>query len=190
MIKQDVISMTLTVLALTIFLYSATWPGELATHALFVSVLGVAGMVMSFLIGGFRRDKEIDRVEQGQIISYTALGLGVIFAANMMVSMVPKVGSISVVDEKLFLILIAIMEEQFFRGFLATFFYQRGGMLVGVLGSAAIFTVYHFAVYGSNPAALAVVFVAGCVLAWIDLRAQRVTPSMIAHILNNMLVVV
>jgi len=53
------------------------------------------------------------------------------------------------------------------------FFYQRG-VLVGVLGSAAIFTVYHFAVYGSNPTTL---------------RAQRVTSSIIAHILNNLLAV-
>ena len=52
---------------------------------------------------------------------------------------------------------------------------------------AGIFAVYHLAAYGDNPSAMLFVLGAGFTLIYIDLQMHRLSPSLFAHITNNVM---
>jgi membrane protease YdiL (CAAX protease family) len=86
----------------------------------------------------------------------------------------------------LYAVLISISEEQFFRGAILNFLLSLTNATVAIFSSAAIFMVYHFAVYGTSTSNLVYVLVGGLALAWADYRSGRISPSMLAHLINNL----
>jgi membrane protease YdiL (CAAX protease family) len=91
------------------------------------------------------------------------------------------------VDAMLYAVLIAVAEEQFFRGAILNFLLTLTNSTVAIFSSAAIFMVYHFAVYGTSTSNLVYVLVGGLALAWAAYRSGRLSPSILAHVINNVL---
>lgn len=84
-------------------------------------------------------------------------------------------------------VMISVPEETLFRGWLAPWLanVSRTGVIGGALGSAAIFMVYHLFVYGTNPAALLIVFGAGAIEGFAALKTGRLSTTLANHLGNN-----
>jgi membrane protease YdiL (CAAX protease family) len=74
-------------------------------------------------------------------------------------------------------------EEVFFRGFAYAGLRRSVGMFLGALLSAALFGIFHV-----DPAVFVPVFIFGIVLAWVYIQTGSIWPSMLAHALNNAVV--
>jgi membrane protease YdiL (CAAX protease family) len=86
-------------------------------------------------------------------------------------------------------LLIAIAEEQFFRGFITNLLTVKTGFF-GVILSGIFFSVYHLAVYGTSYSSLFIVMGGGIILAYAAYKTRRVSTVMAPHLLNNLASVV
>jgi membrane protease YdiL (CAAX protease family) len=194
-IQQDSISIMFTVCALLASVYLYTF--DLGLLNIFPALLLVMGITMNIYVN--RSISYGEALEGGSfrnILIYSVLavaGLGVASVAAGLSATFFIPGSItqlSITDQVVFGIMIAIAEEQFFRGFLTSFFYSRfNSTALGVVASAAVFCVYHLAVYGDASANLVYVFVAGAFLSYCAIASKRITVPIIGHVLNNILAV-
>ena len=195
MIRQDAISKAFTVLAFAELIFLATFTGQIATASLIAAVILAAGLVLDRLSKFDSEDATVTEQARGQIIQYVGISVLVFVALDNFIYALPAFVTVSSTgldwfQAHLFGILIAVAEEQFFRGFLMNWLMVKTRTLVvAYLMDGLIFAVYHLAVYGTSPANLAIVFGAGVTLAVVDWKAQRVSPSIIAHVINNLLVV-
>jgi membrane protease YdiL (CAAX protease family) len=84
-----------------------------------------------------------------------------------------------VMDLKVYGVLIAIAEEILFRGVILPWFSNMTpmGMYLGIPISAGSWTIFHLAVYGTNPVALLLVFMVGIVLGAIASMSARVSTT-------------
>jgi signal peptidase I len=82
-------------------------------------------------------------------------------------------------------------EELFFRGVLLQALRTRVPDAVAVLSQAIMFGLLHLAGLGGGPRAQVVVIISasGVVFGWAALRFKSLGPGMVAHFLNNLLVV-
>lgn len=78
----------------------------------------------------------------------------------------------------------AVCEEMFFRGFLQKTLSFRFSPITALLLSAFIFSLLHFQFYGFFSR-----FVLGCVLGYLFMLSDNVTPGIIAHFAYNSLMV-
>jgi len=176
-------------MAALVAVYMATF--ELGLLILFPVILLTTGIALQiYFTRKVQADDSLDLQETGQILFYTVVCLAVIAATSFFVAALPQVVpkmQLTGFDTVLFGVLMAVAEEQFFRGAVTSFLLNYTVPVLAVLGSAAIFTVYHLAVYGTNLSAMVYVFAGGTVLAWVAYRTQRLSPSMTAHVINNIL---
>lgn len=197
MLRQDIVSRSLIVLAvvLTLFLYVFVGLEPLITPIL---LLFGAGVIRIF---GHAKKVEVDptisQAERHDIVYYCMVSLlsmlvGGIFVENLFTPRVPP--SVLAVEMVLvgilFSCLMAISEEQFFRGELLDLFASHSPVAkipTAILVTAFGFWAYHLKVYGSRPDNLIYVLLAGIVLGWAAWKTQRVLTPIIAHILNNLL---
>jgi len=185
-VAHDGLSQTLTILAVMIVIYLSTF--ETTVVILFPAVLLITGLVLQFYLQ--RRVEVVDSLAEsaGNIGFYTLVALAGIALAGFVspaVSRLPKM-ELTGVDAVLYAVLISISEEQFFRGAILNFLLSLTNATVAIFSSAAIFMVYHFAVYGTSTSNLVYVLVGGLALAWADYRSGRISPSMLAHLINNL----
>jgi len=188
-VNHDGLSQVLTILAVMLIIYLATF--ETTVTVLFPAVLLITGLVLQFYLQ--RRVEVVNHLAEsaGNIGFYTLVALAGIALASFMapaVTRLPKM-ELTGVDAMLYGALIAISEEQFFRGAILNFLFTLVNPTVAIFSSAAIFMVYHFAVYGTIASSLVYVLVGGLSLAWADYRSGRISPSMLAHIFNNVIAV-
>jgi len=142
------------------------------------------------------------RPKLGSTLTYVIIDLGLfatldIIGANpqslpgLPLSVFGQGSLISAVSiSSLFTIQIAIAEETFFRSGAANLGAKYGGPLLGILTSVVFFFAFHIPAYYNNPLGLAIVAADGGVLAWSDFDVGRLSPSMIAHLLNNLFFIV
>lgn len=78
----------------------------------------------------------------------------------------------------------AVCEEMFFRGFLQKTLSFRFSPITALLLSAFIFSLLHFQFYGFFSR-----FVLGCVLGYVFMLSDNVTPGILAHFAYNSLMV-
>ncbi|HEY0195619.1 MAG TPA: type II CAAX endopeptidase family protein [Kofleriaceae bacterium] len=83
-----------------------------------------------------------------------------------------------------FAVVPAVCEEVLFRGVLARSLATSTGVLVAAALSGAIFSLYHVSIVQALPT-----LVLGVVLAVIAIRAGSVAPTILAHVLNNAIVI-
>ena len=189
MVKHDAISITFTISALAIAIYLATWEKNFA--AFFPTILLLSGFAMNYYLGQrIEHDTDLDQQEATTIGIYTlaalaGIAIGGILSATLFIPDIQAMGLLAI-DATLFAILIAVAEENLFRGAFLTFLQGRGlpRMGIAVLG-AAIFMVYHFSVYQADTAALFYVFAAGLCLSAVTLHTDRLSPAILAHVANN-----
>ena len=197
MIKQDGVSIALTVLAASQLLFLGTFGQAVVGVAVFVLAIMLVGIVLGMWLGLADRDERIDPVETREMLTWSVVGLAVIGVLNLLQLFKPAAGTIlstallNVAEDARMLVsrmlgvLVAVAEEQFFRGALTNLFIRSVGVAGSIILSGAVFGVYHLAVYGSQPITMAVVAGAGSVLAYTAVRTGRVSTPMIAHVANN-----
>jgi len=189
MIRQDYLSLSLSALAVALLLYLSTFETELLTKGIFITVVALAGLVLSrmFKVEGY--DEDISASEGKQILMYVALSLAAIFAVNIFVPQVTKtyMSVAPVTAAQSLAVMTAVAEEQFFRGFFLNLFISKMGEIWGAILSSAVFAIYHLAVYGTNPTNLVIVFGGGLALAYAAIKTRRVSTPMLAHVVNNAL---
>jgi len=196
-IKQDGVSIALTVLAASQLLFLGTFGQAVVGVAVFVLAIMLVGIVLGMWLGLADRDERIDPVETREMLTWSVVGLAVIGVLNLLQLFKPAAGTIlstallNVAEDARMLVsrmlgvLVAVAEEQFFRGALTNLFIRSVGVAGSIILSGAVFGVYHLAVYGSQPITMAVVAGAGSVLAYTAVRTGRVSTPMIAHVANN-----
>ena len=194
MIRQDTISIGLSILAVSLLIFLGTFGADYMLRGLFSVALILSGLVLSRVTGGHDVDSDIEGREWRDIWIWVAGSLAVIFVTS---SLVPRLGL--GIDTKIlsgeqiwlvprmFGVLIAVAEEQFFRGFMANLFIARVGIALGIPFSGIFFAVYHAAVYGTSPGLLLFVAVSGMILTYAALKTGRVSTPMIAHVANNLM---
>ena len=190
-IKHDPISLVASAIAITELVFLSVFPGDLQTDSILAALILISGLVMQRY---FHIDAQEGLPESAQknVFVYSAVAVVIFFVLNIYVpklplSVAPIISQSGVVPAKMFELLIAVAEEQFFRGFLANLLITRTTASLGIFMDGAIFSIYHFAVYGTSGTDLAIVFGAGITLSFIDWRTGRVSPSIIAHVINNLL---
>jgi len=189
-VSHDGLSQVLTILAVMLIIYLSTF--ETTVTVLFPAVLLITGLVLQFYLQ--RRVEVVDHLAEsaGNIGFYTLIALAGIALASFMapaVTRLPVKMELTGVDAMLYGALIAVSEEQFFRGAILNFLLTLTNATVAIFSSAVVFMVYHFAVYGTATSSLVYVLVGGLALAWADYRSGRISPSMLAHIMNNVIAV-
>jgi membrane protease YdiL (CAAX protease family) len=181
----------LTALSIFIILYLSTY--QQSTIILFPAILLIAGIVMQIYF--MQKLEYVDSIiEQSQNIAfYTLMALAVIAVGSIIVPAIANLPQLSKMeitgmDAILYSILIAIAEEQFFRGALTNLLLMFSrSEFASIIASAAVFSVYHLAVYKTDWTAISFVFVGGIALAWVSVRSGRLSPAMLAHVINNVL---
>lgn len=198
-IRQDNVSKFLLAVAAMATIFLATF--ETTTVVLFPVILLVTGLSMEYLLERRKpeEDYEIDDKERTQISVYTILAILAMFATGFFVDWSFDIPTQSITFVSVgfnaiaYTTLIAIAEEQFFRGFITD------GLImlcrrIPILGStpffpitfsAAIFCGYHFSRYGTSPDSLVYVYIGGFILSYIAYRTKRLSPTMFAHVFNN-----
>lgn len=170
------------------------------TYLYYVEQISAAIFPLLLLIAGavgilFTQKATITEREPTTLVTYIlyfALAVVVIALAGLSIreaipsSLLSTANALSLTGRGLIAVLMAISEEFFFRGFLAGYLYVRQGMIPATIVSAAIFTLYHLAVYGTSTTLL-YVFISGIVLAFVFLRTGSLVPDLSAHILNNLI---
>jgi membrane protease YdiL (CAAX protease family) len=181
-VRHDYVSLSFVMVAMVIFFYTSTWSGDMQVKALIGAILLIGGLTMSFFL-------KFTSVGQftNKIALYSVLAFAAIMATNFIVSIAPAMESTVAepVSWALFSVLIAISEEQFFRGLVTPYLATSLGVPVGCLLAGLVFGIFHFAVYGTSMNALFVVTISGVILSYIAVSTMSITPGMIAHSANN-----
>lgn len=191
MIRRDSLSDMLTATAFLLCLYLSTF--DLGVLIIFPVVLLTSGILLQYYMmdkPSQIRERQISAKSATNITYYTVIG----FVALMGISMIsPKIDklpflsqmqTLSVTPAIMFTSLIAIGEEQFFRGWLTNYLTKKS-VFLGIFGSAAVFAAFHLAVYGMSGSALFYVLASGVLLAWLGVHSGRLFVPMTIHILNN-----
>lgn len=196
MIKHDRISQLFVVLASFIFVYMFTIAGSAVV--LFPLMLLVLGLVLHRFVQRKQKNQEEEDFDDTEITNehlwknflfYTVIALFGVFMVSEAVSVLPLSVNTGLtgVYLLLYLALIGIAEEEFFRGFVTDWLLSSlPNPYVAILTSAGFFTIYHFAVYGTTPASLIYVFGGGLILSWIAYKTLHISPCMAGHVLNNL----
>ena len=188
MIRHDSISQIFIIIAVMITLYLATF--QVTSVILFPVILLLSGFMLQFYV--LRHIEIVNHLtEERTLVSigyYSALALVAIAISGYIAQNMPF--ELTGIDAYLFAYLMAISEEQFFRGFITNFFLLKlNNPLLAIVASGFVFCIYHLARYGTEPSALMYVFLGGCILSWVAYRSGRLSPVMIAHTINNLIAI-
>ena len=126
----------------------------------------------------------------GNVFFYTIIALATFVFLSLVTPSIAKILGLEITgfDSVLFGAMMAIGEEMFFRLAWANLLIQVShSEIFGALMGAGIFAVYHLAAYGDNPSAMLFVLGAGFTLIYVDLQMHRLSPSLFAHMANNVL---
>ncbi len=190
MIDQDSISRALTVLAVLICIYLSTY--ETSAIILFPAILLISGIMLQFYL--LRKVETVNHVAEsaGNIGFYTLIALAGMALGGLVCPALARAVPMQKMqltgsDAIMYSILIVVAEENFFRGAITNFLFTMLPPMPALMGGAAIFTVYHLAIYGIGVSVLLYVLVGGIVLGWVGYRSGRLSPCVLSHILNNVL---
>jgi len=197
MIKEDSVSLGLSLGAVMIPIYLATFIG-FHTLLLIPTFMLLTGITFQMWISRkIEHDESLSVLETKDMILYTlialaGIGIGSIVAPGLFKPpALPalETTSMQIQGPLLYGALYAISEERFFRGAWTLFLdWKLDNPILTNVGSGGMFMVYHFAVYGTSPDKLTYVFIAGTILSFVVLRSGRLTPALLGHIFNNVMV--
>ena len=194
-IGQDPISILLTFFAMSALVNWDDFPTDLQVDSIIAVVLMLAGLVMAMVMHFETEDDDLTEKKEQRILVYFLLALVAFFVFNRFVPDVLTYASNAAnytalttlgFPSALFLvILVPVSEEQFNRAAWGNFLIKRAGLTVGMFLGGIEFTLYHFATYGYNTNDLGIIFAAGVVFIFVDVKTGTVTTSMLGHIVNN-----
>jgi len=196
-LRYDAISKFFILLGFSINIYLLTFDVSFSTA--FPAFLLLGGLVMQrYLYKRIEDDPEIDDEDATSIAYYTVfalLGIGVgslfisrtlfIFPATIQNgSGILMLGLFNL--NVLHAALMSISEEVFFRGVFLQFFSPLG-MGASISAAALIGIIYHLRVYGTTGMALYYVGAAWIVFGVVSWKTKRLSPIILAHLLNNVI---
>jgi len=196
-LRHDAISKFFILLGFSINIYLLTFDVSFSTA--FPAFLLLGGLVMQrYLYKRIEEDPEIDDEEATGIAYYTmfallGIGVGSLFVSRTLFIFPATIqGGTGVLMLGLFSlnvlhgVLMAISEEVFFRGVFLQFFSPLG-MGASISAAALIGIIYHLRVYGTTGTGLYYVGLAWVTFGYVSWKTKRLSPILIAHILNNYL---
>lgn len=188
MIRQDSLSKMLIVISMMLTVYLATF--ETTTLVLFPGILLLIGLVMESYMEKHR--EFVDHITETSSLKaigyFTIIALMGMFMSGYMIdrTSMTLLSGFSAIS---YGVLMAVAEEQFFRGFITDFLVTRfPSYVLALITSACIFTMYHLARYGGRADAMMYVFAGGFILSWVSWKSKRLSPCMLAHAINNVIV--
>ena len=192
MIRHDKIALAMTAIAGMISIYLGLFQARFDI-AWFPALLLLMGLQLNEYVNKkYDYDDTLDEREKGRILMSTVLAIAGISLISFVMNIplyrkTANVATLSVFDAKLYAGLMAVAEEQFFRGFLANFAYKYGmkNMGAAAVTSSVVGVIYHFMRYGGDYNALMFVFFGFLILSTIALREQRLSPAILAHFIHN-----
>lgn len=188
---RDTISNGLLILAVTIMLYFI-FVLEMLSLMIYPMLLLVGALLLRVYVNKrVKKDPSVDEREGKSIfmfylIALIGIGLGNLFIEGLYDYPIENYLSSASTDAVLFTVLMAIVEEAFFRGELLEWLTTVMPPSFAVISDAAIFMGYHLNVYGRDPECLLYVFIGGLSLAFVTIQSRRLSPAMLAHITNNL----
>lgn len=194
-LRKDPITELLTILAFSVNIYLLTFDVSFTTA--FPAFLLLGGIVLNrYLYNKIPDDPNIDE-EEGQTIFYftmfalAGIGVGSLFVSRTLyifpatISGEVPVAMLGIVDLALLHALaMAVSEEYFFRGIFLQLFSVMG-MGLSIAATTLIGVIYHLRVYGTSGQALLYVAIAWTVFGVVAYRTRRLSPLILAHLLNN-----
>jgi len=192
-IADDTISNTLTILAAVIPIYLSCFESVSLEVTFPLMVL----LTSDFLINRtMKRIPDVDsvvgsgpevEVTRKKILLNTLVAVVAIAVSGLAITKLLVPQQISVFGATSFGILMAVAEEVFFRKWATNFFVSRfsGFPPAGFVVSSAFFTAYHIARYGKDLSAMTYVFAGGMILCAVAWYSGRLSPVMLAHVINN-----
>jgi len=186
MIKHDSLSKPLVVVAALITIYLSTYSLGY-TLILYPAILLSLGLVLQRYY--MKNLPETDSLHKDstrmEITKYTVIAVVGFSLTGIALRAVP--GQIAGWDAVLYSVLMAVAETIFFQGFILNYFilHLRSPAL-SVFMTSLLATVFHFARYGTDTSALAYVTVGFALLNFVTWKSGRLSPPMLAHIVNNL----
>ena len=184
-LRLDALGGFFIIAAIMILIYSSTFPSTMNLSMLNM-VLLVTGISGALLFHTLQVSGSIDlkAVEYGLMVAV------VVIISNIMIVNIKYYSQVPPINLGLFMILVAVAEETAIRGFLMPVFISKIGVWPGIILSSASWMIYHWYVSSGNPVFLTTIFLAGLILGYIDIMTKSLTPSLLAHVLNNLLVII
>jgi membrane protease YdiL (CAAX protease family) len=189
------------VLAISLAFYTGLTATDMITQwkILFGVAFGTVGLFTSALFGYIRIDLK-SRIRLLDLSVMSLLAFVLIVCVNFIVNFGASVSKFAVTWDvaTAFVVCMAVFEEMFFRLFLLPLFTRTwlilpkkyGGEFIGVLIVSGGGSIFHFGVYGLDPLALLIVGGGWLVLNYVILYVRRISVTMNAHALNNLLSVI
>ncbi len=197
MIQQDYISKSLSLLAVCLLIFLSTFGSDILVRAVFMVVMILSSWALSAKFKIDVDDPSLDRAEGKQMVMWAVISFFVIMFLNSIVPKLPlglQTLQAIPIDSRVMVatmlaMLIAIAEEQFFRGLITNLLVSKLGSAwpLAILMSGAFFAIYHFAVYGTSASNLIIVAGSGMVLSLAAYKTRRVSTTMGPHLANNFL---
>ena len=192
MIADDTISNMLTYLALVTSVYLACID----------NVWDIVGIpIVIILIADFLERKSFGRiadvdsvvgsgpqveVTRKKILVYTVVSVMAIAFSGIAITKAFIPQQLSIFGVASFSILMAVAEERIFRKWATNFFMKTlGHPAFSFIISAVFFTAYHIGRYGTNLSAGLYVFAGGLILSFVAWYSGRLSPVVLAHVINN-----
>ncbi|MDE1854422.1 MAG: CPBP family intramembrane metalloprotease [Thaumarchaeota archaeon] len=186
----DAIGLGTVVLSLSILFLEGLGASSVMLTAVYINLLTVAGLVLGVGTGGLRwAVSGVNHTQAMKELVYYLYAFGAIALMNLFVKAIPPNLAISPNVGRVIAVEISSAEEVWFRGFFGTYLanqYRRAGLVGGMLAQAIVFATYHLFVYGDDPSALLIVAGAGFIMGYADIKAKSLTPSLLAHLTNNL----
>ena len=171
-----------------IALYLSTY--DQSSIIFFPTILAVSGLVLQLYVLNKvatpeTEDYLVSTDNPTKLATWTIVGVtGLSIISQLSPILTTPRMNLTGVDVLLYSVLIAIAEEQFFRGFLANLFGLKNH-LIGSISSATVFAAYHLAINRADTGSLSYVFAAGLLLATIGFKHGKLDAPMLIHIINN-----
>ena len=182
----DIVGSSLIMFAVVILIYGSTFPSTMNLSVLSMTLL-LTGLVGSL----FFKTVKVSWAFDMKTIFYGIVTGIVIIISNITFANIKLYSQVAPFNLSLFMILIAVAEELVIRGMLMPFLEDlSGNMWFGIFGSALTWALYHYYVSNQNMMFLTSIFIAGLILGYVDRKMGSLTPSILAHVLNNLMVVI
>lgn len=121
----------------------------------------------------------------GEVNGYILLFMEKVFGQTLAVPDIPKTDGFGIVWVILVIgVLPAVFEELFFRGILLQGL-RSFGTVGAILLCGGLFSLYH-----QNPAQTVYQFLCGCAFALVAVRSGSILPTVLAHFINNTVIIV
>lgn len=193
-VKDDNISILFTIITAAELVFGTLFLNStLEESTVLATIIFVVGIVMQFTFLKFDPSAyPDDSKKRVQILTWTIFDLVIFYGVNLTVSKIPQsieptmFSSVPFTAQQEFLILIAVAEERFFRGFILNAFVKYAKNTgIAIAGEAFLFAIYHSYVYGGELNSFIIVLTAGIIISTGDIRTGRISTGMLSHILNN-----